>query len=471
MSPSYSRRELLMRAGGGFGTLALAWLLDRDGYLRAFDPTPIPANPLQVRAPHYPAKADRVISIFLDGGPSHIDLFDPKPELNKHAGETLPDSMKDGQAGMGGAKLVGSRRKFIKHGQSGLELSDFLPNLGNVADELAVVRSCHGDSPEHVQAVRQMHTGVTLTGKASLGSWSVYGLGSPSQDLPGFVVMTDGGEPTGGNANWGPGILPAAFQGTPFRAGPNPVPHLNPPPGTTAAKQRIKLDLIRDLNQEHLKEHESDDALSARIHAYEVAYRMQSAAPLVADLKSESEATQQAYGLNKPASAEFGRRCLTARRLLEKGVRFVQIYCGAGGRWDAHADLDVNHGQLCARLDQPLAALIADLKQRGMLETTLVMLNGEFGRTPTGVSGTGRDHNPYGFSSVLAGGGVKGGLAFGATDDFGSKAVTDPVHVHDLHATILHLLGFDHSRLTYVHSGRLERLTGNSGNLVRGLLA
>jgi hypothetical protein len=470
MSSHYSRREWLMRAGGGFGTLALAWLLDRDGYLRAFDPTPIPANPLQVREPHFPAKAQRVISIFLDGGPSHIDLFDPKPELNKHAGEPLPESMRRGQADMGNAKLVACRRKFTKHGQSGLELSDFLPNLGNVADELAIVRSCHGDSPEHVQAIRQMHTGVTLTGKASLGAWSVYGLGSPSQDLPGFVVMTDGGEPTGGSTNWGPGILPAAFQGTPFRAGTNPVPHLNPPPGTTPAKQRIKLDLIRDLNQEHLKDHEGDDALSARIHAYEVAYRMQSAAPQVANLKEESETTRHTYGLDKPSSAEFGRRCLTARRLLEKGVRFVQIYCGAGARWDAHADLDVNHSQLCARLDQPLAALIGDLKQRGMLETTLVMLNGEFGRTPTGVSGTGRDHNPYGFSTMLAGGGIKGGTAFGATDDFGSKAVTDPVHVHDLHATILHLLGFDHSRLTYVHSGRLERLTGNSGNVVRGVL-
>ncbi len=470
MSPLYSRRDMLLRAGGGFGTLALAWLLDGDGYLRAFDPTPIPANPLAVRAPHFAAKAQRIVSIFLDGGPSHIDMFDPKPELNKRAGSLLPDSIKDGQ-GMGEAKLVATKRKFAKHGQSGIELSDWFPNLATVADELAIVRSCHADSPEHVQAVRQMHTGVTLTGKASIGAWSVYGLGSPSQDLPGFVVMTDGGEPTGGNANWGPGILPAAFQGTPFRAGPNPVPHLNPPPGVTAAKQRVKLDLIRDLNQEHLKDHAGDDALSARIHAYEVAFRMQSAAPKVADVKEESEATRMAYGLDKPGSAEFGRRCLTARRLLEKGVRFVQIYCGAGARWDSHADLDTNHGQLCARLDQPLAALISDLKRRGMLESTLVMLNGEFGRTPTGASGTGRDHNPYGFSTVFAGGGIKGGTTIGATDEFGLKAVVDPVHVHDLHATILHLLGFEHSRLTYVHSGRLERLTGNSGNVVKGLLA
>ncbi len=470
MSPQFSRREMLVRAGGGFGTLALAWLLDGDGYLRAFDPTPIPANPLAVRSPHFAAKAQRIVSIFLDGGPSHIDMFDPKPELNKRAGSLLPDSIKDGQ-GIGEAKLVASKRKFAKHGQSGIELSDWFPNLATVADELAIVRSCHADSPEHVQAIRQMHTGVTLTGKASIGAWSVYGLGSPSQDLPGFVVMTDGGEPTGGNANWGPGILPAAFQGTPFRAGPNPVPHLNPPPGVTAAKQRVKLDLIRDLNQEHLKEHAGDDALSARIHAYEVAFRMQSAAPKVADVKEETEATRTAYGLDRPGSAEFGRRCLTARRLLEKGVRFVQIYCGAGARWDSHADLDANHGQLCARLDQPVAALISDLKRRGMLDSTLVMVNGEFGRTPTGVSGTGRDHNPYGFSTVFAGGGIKGGTTIGATDEFGLKAVVDPVHVHDLHATILHLLGFEHSRLTYVHSGRLERHTGNSGNVVKGLLA
>jgi uncharacterized protein (DUF1501 family) len=471
MSGFVSRRDWLCRAGGGIGAIALACLLDRDGSLRAFDPTPLPPNPLQPRKPHHPARAERVISLFMDGGPSHIDLFDPKPELNRRAGETLPDSDQQQVEGGRGARLVASRRKFRKCGEAGIELADWLPALADVADDLAVVRSCHADSPEHVQAIRQMHTGSIQLGKASLGAWAVYGLGSVSQDLPGFVVMTDGGEPTGGTTNWGPGILPAAFQGTPFRAGTNPVPHLNPPAGVTPARQKAKLELIRALNDEHLRERSGDDALAARIHAYEVAFRMQSAAPRVADLREETEATKKLYGIDRPESAEFGRRCLTARRLIEHGVRFVQIYCGAGARWDAHADLDANHGPLCARFDRPMAGLIRDLKQRGLLDSTLVIWGGEFGRTPTGVSGTGRDHNPYGFTTVLAGGGVKSGQAFGATDELGLRAVHQPVHVHDLHATILHLLGFDHTRLAYVHSGRLERLTGNGGHVVSGLVS
>ncbi|MBX7105508.1 MAG: DUF1501 domain-containing protein, partial [Gemmataceae bacterium] len=284
MHAAFGRREWLGRAGGGIGAIALACLLDQDKLLRAFDPTPLPANPLEVRMPHFPAKAERVISLFMDGGPSHIDLFDPKPELNRRAGETLPDAMRPGVEGANAAKLVASRRKFNKCGKSGIELADWMPHLADVADELAVVRSTHADSPEHVQAIRQMNTGAIMVGKASLGAWSVYGLGSPSQDLPGFVVMTDGGEPTGGPSNWGPGILPAAFQGTPFRSGPNPVPHLNPPPGISPARQKTKLDLIRALNEEHLRTHGNDDALAARIHSYEVAFRMQSAAPQVADL-------------------------------------------------------------------------------------------------------------------------------------------------------------------------------------------
>lgn len=465
----WSRRDMLCRAGGGFGALALAWLLDRDGRLFAFDPTPAPADPLAVRPPHYPARAERVVSLFMDGGPSHLDLFDHKPELANRAGESLPASM--GEAGMTGGRLVAPRAKFAKHGQGGVELSEWLPELASVADDLCVIRSCHGDSPEHVQAIRLQHTGYTLSGKASLGSWAVYGLGSPSQDLPGFVVMTDGGEPTNGNANWSAGSLPAAYQGTPFRAGTNPVPHLNPPAGVTPARQRAMLDLLQDFNKQHLKSRDGDDALTARIQSYEIAFRMQSSAPAVADLRNETDATKKMYGLDRPECAEFGRRCLTARRLLERGVRFVQIYCGAGARWDAHTDLANNHSRLCARCDRPAAALIKDLKQRGLLDTTLVMWNGEFGRTPTGLNDTGRDHNPWGFTSWMAGGGVKGGLTFGATDDFGMRAVTDPVHVHDLHATVLHLLGFDHTKLTFVQSGRVERLTGNSGQIVRGILA
>jgi len=466
------RREWLVRSGGGIGALALTWLLNRDGRLQAFDPTPLPADPQAVRKPHFQPKAQRVVSLFMDGAPSHIDLFDPKPELTKRAGDSLPESMAKEYPGVGGAKIVGMKSEFHKHGNAGIELSDWLPNLASVADHLAVVRSTHTDSPEHVQAVRQMHTGFTLTGKASVGAWSVYGLGSPAQDLPGFIVMSDSAtEPTGGNSNWGPGILPASYQGTPFRSGSNPVPHLNPPAGITSARQKAKLDLLKELNEEHRKDRANDDALTARIHAYEIAYRMQTSAPKVADLREENEATKKLYGLDRPECAEFGRRCLTARRLLEKGVRFVQIYCGAGGRWDAHADLATNHAGLTARFDRPMAALIHDLKQRGMLDATLIIWGGEFGRTPTGISGTGRDHNPWGFTTVMAGGGIKGGTTYGATDDFGLKATTDPVHIRDLHATILHLLGLDHTKLTYVHSGRLERLTGTGGNVVRGLMA
>jgi hypothetical protein len=466
-----SRREWLRRAGGGFGALALAYLLDRDGSALGFDPVPPPKDPLAVRPPHHPAKAQRVVSLFLDGGPSHIDLFDPKPELAKRHLGSLPAEVAKDQPEVMGARLIGSRRTFTRHGEGGIELCDWLPNLAGVADHLAVIRSCHGDSPEHGQAVRQMHTGVPVAGKASLGAWTVYGLGSPGQDLPGFVAMTDGGEPTGGPGNWGAGILPAAYQGTPFRGGANPVPHLNPPAGVTPAKQKAKLDLLRELNAAHAAERPGDDALAARIHTYEVAYRMQSAAPQVADLRGETEATKKLYGIDRPETAEFGRRCLIARRLLERGVRFVQIYCGAGGQWDAHADLETNHARLATRLDRPMAGLIRDLAGRGMLDTTLVVGGGEFGRTPTGVSETGRDHNPWGFTTVLAGGGVKGGLTYGATDDFGSRAVANSVHVHDLHATILHLLGLDHTRLTFVNSGRLERLTGNAGTVVHGLLA
>jgi uncharacterized protein (DUF1501 family) len=471
MMPNCCRREWLVRSGSGLGAIALTWLLDSDGRLHAFDPTPLPANPQAPRKPHFEPKAQRVISLFMDGAPSHIDLFDPKPELTKRAGEQLPESITKDRPGVGGAKIVGMRSEFQKQGRAGIELSNWLPNLAAVADQLTIIRSCHTDSPEHVQAIRQMHTGFTLTGKASVGAWSVYGLGSISQDLPGFVVMTDGGEPTGGSANWGPGILPASYQGTPFRGGANPVPHLNPPAGVSAARQRAKLELLRELNESHRQSRADDDELAARIQAYEVAYRMQSSAPKVADLREEDEATKKLYGIDRPESAEFGRKCLTARRLIEKGVRFVEIYCGAGGRWDAHADLASNHSGLCARFDRPMAGLIHDLQLRGLLDSTLVVWNGEFGRTPTGVSGTGRDHNPWGFTTVMAGGGVKSGLTFGATDEFGLQAVSDPVHVRDLHATILHLLGLDHTKLTYVHSGRLERLTGTGGNVVRGILA
>jgi hypothetical protein len=374
--------------------------------------------------------------------------------------------------GTGGNALLASRRRFRPAGRSGIPVSDWLPHVATCIDDMAVIRSCWADGLNHVGSVCQMNTGSILAGRPSLGSWVIYGLGSVNQNLPGFVVMTDNpGEPAGGARNWSTGFMPATYQGTLFRAGAQPILHLRSEGGFDRARQRDKLDLLQSLNEHHRRNRQEDSELAARMAAYELAFRMQSAAPEAVDLAGESERTREEYGLNRPECADFGRRCLLARRLVERGVRMVQIYCGSGSQWDAHSNLEGNHTRLCARCDQPAAALLKDLKQRGLLESTLVIWGGEFGRTPMTEGRDGRDHNPYGFTMLLAGGGVRGGQIIGATDDFGLRAVENRIHVHDLHATILHLLGLEHRRLTFLHNGREERLTDNGGRVVREVLA
>jgi hypothetical protein len=469
-----SRREFLLRAGSGFGALALAHLLDGDGLLPAAEPADAHANPLAPRRPHHAGRARCVIFLFMEGGPSHLDTFDPKPELTRRHGQRLPASFGTvvTPMGIGGNTLLASRRTFRRYGASGLDVSDWLPHIAGCVDDLAVVRSCWADGLNHVGSVCQMNTGSILAGRPSLGSWALYGLGSVNQDLPGFVVMTDNpGEPAGGARNWGTGFMPATYEGTLFRTGANPILHLRPPAEVSAQRQRNRLDLIGELNEQHRRARPEDGELAARMAAYELAFRMQSAAPQAVDLAQESARTRAEYGLNRPECADFGHRCLLARRLVERGVRFVQVYCGSGSQWDAHSDLEGNHRRMCARCDQPTAALLRDLKRRGLLDSTLVIWGGEFGRTPMSEGASGRDHNPYGFTMWLAGGGVRGGQVIGSTDEFGLRAEDEPVHVHDLHASILHLTGLDHRRLTFLHNGRDERLTENGGRVIRQVLA
>jgi hypothetical protein len=376
----------------------------------------------------------------MHGGPSHVDLFDPKPELIRHAGKSLPDSYGAVETRRKVAQnpLLAPVKPFRKHRASGIEISDFLPHMASVADEMCVIRSCHGDSVNHPQSVYQMNTGSIQMGKPSMGSWVSYGLGSDNADMPAFVVLPDpGGGLKGGPPAWGSGFLPATYQGTTMRPGANPILHLQSPHST--ARQRATLDLIQKMNAQHLASHDADSALDARIRAYELAFRMQSAAPEAVDISRETEATQQLYGMDDPTTKEFGTRCLLARRMIERGVRFVQLYSGDTNGWDAHENVLKNHTDLCARTDKPVAGLISDLKQRGLLEDTLVIWGGEFGRMPMSEKGVGRDHNPWGYTTVLFGAGVKHGHIHGATDDFGLRATEEKVHIHDLHATILHL--------------------------------
>jgi hypothetical protein len=461
-----SRRDFLGKAGGGFGALALSYLLARDGFAAA-------AAPLAARPAQFAAKARSVIFLFMEGGPSHLDTLDPKPELTRLHGQKLPASFGPviTAMGTGGNTLLASKRAFRKHGESGIEVSDWLPHTATCVDDLAVVRSCWADGLNHVGSVCQMNTGSILAGRPSLGSWALYGLGSVNDNLPGFVVMSDAGEPFGGARNWGTGFMPATYQGTFFRGGSSPILHLHGPAGSDEEQQRGKLDLLATLNERHRRERSDDSDLAARMAAYELAFRMQTNAPEAVDLAQETERTREDYGLNRKECADFGTRCLLARRLVERGVRFVQVYCGGGSQWDAHSDLEGNHTKMCARCDQPAAALLTDLKRRGLLDETLVIWGGEFGRTPMSEGGNGRDHNPYGFTMWFAGGGVRGGQVIGTTDDLGLRAVENRIHVHDLHATILHLLGLDHKQLTFAHNGRDERLTENGGRLVKELVA
>ena len=463
------RRDFLARAGSGFGLLALSALLEGDvrGASSEFPPA--------TRQPHYTPKAKSVIWCFLDGGPSHIDLFDPKPELQRLGGQPLPGSFKRPVTSMGKTAytpLLGTKRNFKQYGKCGAWVSDWYPEIAGCADDLAIIRSCYADGLNHVGSICQMNTGSILGGRPCLGSWSIYGLGSSSENLPGYIVLLDyPEEPPGGNRNWNTGFMPPIYQGTKFRDGKTPILYLDPPPPETMAHQRAKLDFLQELNRRHQELRRDDADVEARIAAYELAYRMQSAAPEAVDIAQETEETRRLYGLDQKPTERMGRDCLLARRLVERGVRYVQIYCGSGSKWDAHSDVEGNHGRYCRESDKPIAGLLKDLKRRGTLDSTLVVWGGEFGRTPMSESGNGRDHNPYGFTMWLAGGGIKGGITYGATDEIGLYAVENRVHVHDIHATILHCLGLDHKKLTYLYNGRDERATVNGGHIIDAVLA
>ncbi len=465
-----SRRDFLFRAGGGFGGIALSWLMARDA--KSNEPTR--TNPLAARAPHFAARAKSVIFMFMVGGPSQIDLFDPKPELLRRNGEPLPESAGRvvSQFTNGRTPLLASSRRFRRYGESGLPVSDLMPHLATCVDDIAFLRSCWGRSTIHAPAMYELHSGRTMMGYPSLGSWVTYGLGSVSENLPAYCVMLQPeGTPEGGAPCWSAGFLPAVYQGTLLRRGDSPLLNLRRPQGVSQQRQRRTLDLTQRLNRMNMDP--DDTELSSRIATYELAFRMQQHAPEAVDLSRETVATRRAYGLEDRRTQDFGSRCLLARRLVERGVRFVQLYSGGGPlvtQWDAHTDVNRNHEKMCGHVDQPIAALLRDLKQRGLLDSTLVVWASEFGRTPMSQTGRGRDHNPYGFTMWLAGGGVKGGQAIGATDEFGLHASEDIISVNDFHATLLHLVGLDHTRLTFRHNSRDERLTDVAGEVVRGVL-
>jgi hypothetical protein len=470
--PVTSRREFLQRAGGGFGALAFSYLLGLDGFFsRATEPSAV-IDPLAPKSPHHAAKARSVIWLFMEGGPSHIDLFDRKPELEKLAGKPMPASFGRPITAMGtaGNTIMPAKRVWKQHGQSGIWVSDWYPHVAEHTDELCVLRSCWADGLNHVGSVCQMNTGDILAGRPAMGAWTTYGLGSANQNLPAFVIMTDAGEVNGGPKNWSSGFLPAVYQGTQFRSEGDPIFHLAPPKTVGEEQQRGKLDLLAKLNQHYARGKADDAELAARLNSYELAYRMQTAAPEAVDLSKESEATKQLYGLGERETEKFGTNCLLARRLVERGVRFVQCYSGSGSGWDAHNDIEGNHSKFCRQTDKPIAGLLTDLKARGLLDSTLVIWGGEFGRTPFNENGTGRDHNPWGFTIWMAGGGAKAGTVVGTTDEIGLRAVENRIHVHDLHATILHLMGLDHEQLTFLHNGRDERATINGGEVVREAL-
>ena len=399
----------------------------------------------------------------MHGGPSHVDLFDFKPDLVKYAGKPVPDSFGNVMTRRNVAKnpLLGPIKPFRKRAESGLEISEFLPHIAEHADRLCVIRSMHGDSVNHPQSVYQMNTGNILMGHPSVGSWIAYGLGTLNRDMPAFVVLPDpGGGLKGGPPAWGSGYLPASYQGMTMRPGEAPILNLAPQPGISQKRQGEAFAFLQDMNGRFVDRIGEDDELQARIAAYELAFRMQAAAPALVDISQETAATHRLYGLENKETAEFGRRCLLARRMIEQGVRFVQVHSGNTLGWDAHKDVLSNHTEYCGKTDLPVAGLLTDLAQRGLLDDTLVIWCGEFGRMPMSEQGKGRDHNPWGYCSWLAGAGIEGGRAIGATDPIGLRAVEDKVHVRDFHATLLHLMGIDHMELSYFHNGLEERLTG-----------
>lgn len=479
-----TRRWFLQQCGVGLGAMALRHLM--GGTAQASNPTagnagaqahsPGAFNPLAPRAPHFAPRAKRVIFLFQAGAPSHLELFDHKPELARWNGKLPPPSLLEGYRAAfinPSSTLLGPKFKFTRHGRSGIELSELLPHLGTVADELCIVKSLHTDAFNHAPAQIFMSTGSQQFGRPSLGAWSTYGLGSECNDLPAYVVFSTGSKgPSGGSSNWGSGFLPTPYGGTLFRTGAEPVLFLGNPKGIDPALQRDSLDVIQRLNARRLGAM-GDPEIAARISAYEMAYKMQSSAPDLMDLSRESKATLEAYGA-EPGKPTFANACLLARRLVERGVRFVQVFHEA---WDQHGSLVADLKRNCANTDRPTAALIRDLRQRGLLDDTLVVWGGEFGRTPF-IQGNindrprwGRDHHPYAYTTWIAGGGIRPGISHGETDDLGMNVVADGVHVHDLQATLLHLLGIDHERLTYRFQGRDFRLTDVHGHVVKPILA
>jgi hypothetical protein len=468
-----TRRDLIGRLGNGFAALGMMGLLAEPGLARADDPARL--NPLAPHAPPLKARAKRVIFLFMNGGPSQVDTFDPKPSLQKYAGQAIPLQLPTERRT--GAALP-SPFKFQKYGQSGIEVSELFPNVAKHVDDMVVIRSMHADVPNHEPSLMLMNCGDARMVRPSLGSWTLYGLGTENQNLPGFISMCPGGFPIQETQNWQSGFLPGVLAGTyidPNQMDLEKLVENIRNNYTLPEEQRAQLDLVQRLNQKHLARRAGDAALEARVQSFELAYRMQTEATDAFDTSKESQATRDMYG---PGS--FARSCLMARRLAERGVRFIQLYHGAGQPWDSHDDIGIQHRNLGREADQGIGALLTDLKQRGMLDDTLVIWGGEFGRTPTVELPTpganagkmnGRDHNHYGFTYWMAGGGVKKGTVYGATDEFGFAAQDKPVHVHDLHATILHLLGFDHTKLTYRHAGRDFRLTDVYGNVVHDLVA
>jgi uncharacterized protein (DUF1501 family) len=462
-----SRRSFFRSCAGGIETLALASLLEREGL----------ADPLTPKAPHFAPHAKNVICLFMEGAPSQMDLFDPKPALVKYSGQSLPPSMtKDLRLAFikPTAAVLASPRKFTPHGQSGIEFSDYIPNIASCADDICLVRSMVTDAFNHHPGQLLLFTGSQQFGRPTMGAWVVYGLGSESQNLPGFVVLSSGVGTSGGASNFASGFLPSTYQGVMFRGGAEPIVYLQSPDGVTREQQRASLDVLRDLNQERLQT-TGDTEIASRIASYELAFRMQAAGPDLLDFSKESPSTLDMYGVNAEKTRAFGTNCLLARRMVERGVRFVMLMHAS---WDQHTYLNRDLKKNCDITDGPTAALIRDLKQRGLLDSTLVLWGGEFGRTPmveirnsSDPENAGRDHHPFGYSMFMAGGGMKGGTVVGKTDELGFNVVEDKVHVHDLQATILNRLGFDHTKLTYKYMGREFRLTDVEGRVVDKMLA
>lgn len=466
-----SRRSFFRSCAGGIETLALASLLEREGLAGVMP------DPLAPKAPHFAPHAKNVICLFMEGAPSQMDLFDPKPALQKYSGQSLPPSMtKDLRLAFikPTAAVLASPRKFTPHGKSGIEFSDFIPNIASCADDICLVRSMVTDAFNHHPGQLLLFTGSQQFGRPTMGAWVVYGLGSESQNLPGFVVLSSGVGTSGGASNFASGFLPSSYQGVMFRGGAEPIVYLQSPDGVTREQQRASLDVLRDLNQERLQT-TGDAEIASRISSYELAFRMQAAGPDLLDFSKESPSTLDMYGVNAEKTRAFGTNCLLARRMVERGVRFVMLMHAS---WDQHTNLNRDLKKNCDITDQPTAALIRDLKQRGLLDSTLVLWGGEFGRTPmveirnsNDPENAGRDHHPFGYSMFMAGGGMKGGTVVGKTDELGFNVVEDKVHVHDLQATILNRLGFDHTKLTYKYMGREFRLTDVEGHVVEKMLA